>query len=139
MANMRPIRSEAEALSASDAIWRSLPKTAWDEAFGCHPRIGDREAPKSAAGVSERWSKEEQRSAMLADAAVTDALRLGNAQYENRFGRVFLVCAEGRSGSEILELLERRMGNDPEAELLEAAEQQRQITALRLRRWMEGR
>jgi len=46
------------------------------------------------------------------------------------------VCASGRSAAEILAMLERRMGNAPEAELQEAAEQQRQITQLRLRRWM---
>jgi 2-oxo-4-hydroxy-4-carboxy-5-ureidoimidazoline decarboxylase len=49
------------------------------------------------------------------------------------------VCAAGKSAAEILETIERRMENSAEAEMLEAAEQQRQITQLRLRRWLGER
>jgi 2-oxo-4-hydroxy-4-carboxy-5-ureidoimidazoline decarboxylase len=49
---------------------------------------------------------------------------------------VFLVCATGKSATEMLELLRRRLGNDVETELREAVEQQRQITQLRLRKWL---
>jgi 2-oxo-4-hydroxy-4-carboxy-5-ureidoimidazoline decarboxylase len=59
-----------------------------------------------------------------------------NRQYEERFGRIFLVCANGKSAAEILTILDRRMKNTDTAELLEAAEQQRQIMQLRLRRWL---
>jgi 2-oxo-4-hydroxy-4-carboxy-5-ureidoimidazoline decarboxylase len=37
----------------------------------------------------------------------------------------------------MLAILERRMSNDDAAELREAAEQQRQITQLRLRKWLQ--
>jgi 2-oxo-4-hydroxy-4-carboxy-5-ureidoimidazoline decarboxylase len=56
--------------------------------------------------------------------------------YEERFGRIFLICAAGKNAAEILAMLDRRMKNTDAAELLEAAEQQRQITQLRLRRWL---
>jgi 2-oxo-4-hydroxy-4-carboxy--5-ureidoimidazoline (OHCU) decarboxylase len=46
------------------------------------------------------------------------------------------VCATGKSGPEILEILRRRLENDQQAELREAAEQQRQITQIRLKRWL---
>ena len=36
----------------------------------------------------------------------------------------------------MLAILTRRLGNDAESELREAAEQQRQITQLRLRKWL---
>jgi 2-oxo-4-hydroxy-4-carboxy-5-ureidoimidazoline decarboxylase len=36
----------------------------------------------------------------------------------------------------MLPLLRTRLTNDPHTELLEAAEQQRQITQLRLRKWL---
>jgi 2-oxo-4-hydroxy-4-carboxy-5-ureidoimidazoline decarboxylase len=36
-------------------------------------------------------------------------LREGNARYEARFGRVFLIRAKGRSGEDILQALERRL------------------------------
>ena len=73
---------------------------------------------------------------MSPDDAVKLALAEGNRQYEERFGRIFIVCASGRSAQEILAILNARMSNTAAAELLEAAEQQRQITQLRLRRWL---
>ena len=63
-------------------------------------------------------------------------VREGNRAYEAKFGRIFIVCAAGKSSAVILELLQQRMNNDPQAELLEAAEQQRRITQLRLRKWL---
>ena len=55
-----------------------------------------------------------------------------NRDYEARFGHIFIVCATGKTGDEMLALLERRMRNNPDDELKTAAEQQRQITRLRL-------
>ena len=70
------------------------------------------------------------------DAESLRELEHGNREYETRFGRVFLLCATGKSAAEMLEILKRRLGNDAEAELREAVEQQRQITQLRLRKWL---
>jgi len=67
---------------------------------------------------------------------VKTALAEANRKYEHQFGHIFIVCATGKSGSEILEILRRRLQNDRDAELREAAEQQRQITHIRLRRWL---
>ena len=66
------------------------------------------------------------------NSALTLALAQGNAQYEAQFGRVFLIRAKGRCGEEILGELKRRLNNSPEEEELEALEQLRQITLLRL-------
>ena len=139
MTARRPLVEEAEVLRAASEVWRELPEKAWMEAFASHPRIGEREAPQSATRRSAAWSTEEQRTAMLGEACVQQELRRLNEEYERRFGRVFLICAAGRSAQEIAAELERRMTNEPRAELVEAAEQQRQITALRLTRWMEAR
>ena len=65
-------------------------------------------------------------------------LKVANRRYEARFGRIFIICASGRSAREILAALEARMKNDDATELREAAEQQRQITVLRLKRWLEA-
>ena len=67
-------------------------------------------------------------------AALADA----NREYERRFNRIFIVCASGKSASEILEICQRRLKNDGETELREAAEQQRQITQIRLKKWLQG-
>ncbi|HKO19270.1 MAG TPA: 2-oxo-4-hydroxy-4-carboxy-5-ureidoimidazoline decarboxylase [Acidobacteriaceae bacterium] len=135
LANHRPFANADELFASSDAIWRALVERDWQEAFDSHPRIGQQHA-KSATAESLRWSSEEQRAALALDEAVKAALTEGNRRYEERFGRIFIVCASGRSAAEILEVLEQRMQNPPDIELQEAAEQQRQITQLRLRRWL---
>ena len=61
----------------------------------------------------------------------------GNREYEEKFGRIFLLCATGRSAAEMLAILRERMQNDAATELREAAEQQRLITQLRLRKWLQ--
>jgi 2-oxo-4-hydroxy-4-carboxy-5-ureidoimidazoline decarboxylase len=124
-----------ELLAASDEVWWALPEWDWQEAFDSHPRIGQQHA-KRATAESLRWSAQEQRAAISRDDALKVALAEGNRQYEEKFGRIFIVCASGRSAAEILSMLECRMQNPPDLELREAAEQQRQITHLRLRRWL---
>ena len=60
----------------------------------------------------------------------------GNAAYEERFGFTYIVCATGKSAEEMLAILNRRLKNDRAAELVEAAEQQRQILQIRLGKWL---
>jgi 2-oxo-4-hydroxy-4-carboxy--5-ureidoimidazoline (OHCU) decarboxylase len=68
--------------------------------------------------------------------SVKAAIAAGNRLYEKKFGRTFIVCATGKPVTEILAILERRMQNDEATELREAVEQQRQITHLRLKKWL---
>jgi len=138
MAGRRPVRDEVALLAAADEVWRKLAVKDWMEAFASHPRIGERKAPESATAQSAAWSAQEQRDAAAADDAVKAALAAGNTDYERRFGRVFLVCATGKSASEILEVLRRRLQHDNAAELRESAEEQRKITAIRLKKWLQG-
>jgi len=84
------------------------------------------------------WSKEEQQNVTTAGQEAKAALARANREYEQRFGHIFIVCATGKSPTEILQILERRMRNDKETELREAAEQQRQITNIRLKKWLKG-
>ncbi len=60
----------------------------------------------------------------------------GNKQYEERFGFTYIVCATGKSAEEMLAILRRRLASTREVELLEAAEQQRQIMQIRLGKWL---
>lgn len=55
-----------------------------------------------------------------------------NAEYEKRFGYIFIVCAAGKSPQEMLALLRIRLHNDSDTELRVAAEEQSRITRLRL-------
>ena len=78
-------------------------------------------------------SSREQAGVDASDAAVVDALAAGNAAYEQRFDRVFLIRAAGRSSTEILAELQRRLDNDDEAEQAETVTQLREIALLRLK------
>jgi OHCU decarboxylase len=137
MAVRRPFKDEVALMAASDETWRSLNEADWIEAFNSHPRIGE---SKTQGGTqsSDAWSRQEQEKVTEAGSAVRIALADGNRAYEEKFGRIFIVCATGKSAQEILELLQRRLRNDAATELHEAAEQQRQITQLRLKKWLQG-
>jgi len=132
---LRPFDTARELFDASDPIWAGLVEDDWREAFDSHPRIGQSHA-RAATAESLTWSSEEQRAALSPDETAKLALAEANRQYEDRFGRIFIVCASGKSTAEILAILEQRMKNTAAEEMLEAAEQQRQITQLRLRRWL---
>ncbi len=136
LARLRPMATDAELFAASDRVWLSLDPADWDEAFRSHPRIGERKAAASATQTSAAWSRQEQNGIDAQNAAILAELARGNEEYETRFGRIFLVCATSKTAAEMLATLHRRLGNDAETELREAAEQQRQITELRLRKWL---
>jgi OHCU decarboxylase len=136
LAERRPIEDEVSLIAASDQIWSGLEPQDWMEAFSKHPRIGERKAPAVASSQSAAWSTQEQQKAADAAEAVKSALAEANREYEQRFGRVFMVCATGKSADEMLAILLTRMSNDDATEFREAAEEQRKITNLRLRKWL---
>jgi len=107
------------------------------EAFRSHPRIGESSAAMAVTTTtkSREWSSEEQRRVSEGGDAVKIALAEGNRRYEERFGRIFIVCAAGKSPSEILQILRRRLQNDESVEMREAANEQAEITQIRLRKW----
>lgn len=120
MAAGRPYPSAAAALTAVDAAFASLT---WHDVLAAmdgHPRIGARVSGQSAAEQSG-----------VAD-TTRDALAAGNAAYEDRFGHVFLICASGLSGDQMLAALEERLRNNEEMERTVATTELRKITRLRV-------
>lgn len=136
LASLRPFDDPASLLAVADKVWSQLDVADWGEAFASHPRIGERKAPAAASAQSAQWSSQEQSRAATTSADIQERLKFANAAYETRFGRIYIVCATGKSAEEMLAILEMRLQNDNGAELFEAAEQQRQITQLRLRKWL---
>ena len=134
MARGRPFALPDQLFSAADEIWRGLPEEDWRQAFESHPRLGEDHAA-AATVQSLAWSRGEQ-SAVADDDASRAALAAGNREYEKRFGQIFLLCATGKGAAEMLAILQRRLRNNEHVEMLEAAEQQRRITQLRLRKWL---
>ena len=124
MVNARPFESIAALLRAADLAWAATGPVDWIQAFAAHPRIGER--------AKSVWSKDEQSTAARSSEAVQMQTAQLNAEYERRFGHIYIVCATGRSGEEILADLTARLDNNPEDELRVAATEQHRITRLRL-------
>jgi OHCU decarboxylase len=128
MMRARPVSDSRALLDAADLAWARLEEEDRKEAFAAHPRIGDR----AAAGKGAR----EQAGTAHASQETLDALVRANRAYEQRFGRIFLVCATGKTADEMLAVCRQRLHNDPDIEFAVASEEQRKITQLRLERWL---
>jgi len=132
MLRQRPFRNAAHLYQCASDAWRELKREDWLEAFSHHPRIGEPRSWPALDATQRQWAQREQSGAAEADASVLAALAEGNRQYEAKFGHVFLVCATGKSGAQMLALLRERLANDAETELAVAAGEQEKITRLRL-------
>ncbi len=137
MVALRPIGGVVELSEAADRVWSTMQEPDWLEAFASHPRIGEHKKAHAAAHArSAAWSRQEQSPASAADEHVLAELAEGNALYEQRYGFTFIVCATGKSAEEMLAILKQRLAGNREAELREAAGQQRQIMQIRLGKWL---
>ena len=124
-----PYPSVDSLVGVADLAARSLTPAEVDEALSTHPRIGER-----AGGLSAS----EQAASATDDPALVEAMAAGNRAYEERFGRIFLIRAAGRSRPEILAELQRRLARRRTSdEVAEVADQLRQIALLRLRTLFE--
>jgi len=125
----RPYASRDALLDAARTAASPWTEEEVDAALARHPRIGERAEGQDADAAH---SRREQSGVDTSDADVAERLRAGNRAYEERFGRVFLIRAAGRSAAEILSALDERLGNDPATERRVVAEQLREIAVLRL-------
>lgn len=126
----RPFASLTALLETAGQLMAGWDVHALNRALAAHPRIGEKALGSSKeAGLSRR----EQSNVNVQEVALKQALKAGNAAYEQRFGRVFLIRAKGRSGEELLAELQRRLANDSQQEQQEALGQLREITLLRLK------
>jgi OHCU decarboxylase len=138
MAAARPFESLDVLLSTAEAVWWALDAEDWLEAFSRHPKIGESESARAQAAQAKGWSEQEQSGVQGAAAETRRELLEGNRQYQEKFGHIYIVCATGKSADEMLAGLRERLGNDRETELRNAAEEQRKITELRLRKLLEA-
>jgi len=126
----RPYTDFAALLETCESVWADLAADDWLAAFKAHPRIGE------GGGHSPKSSEREQAGVRGAPAETMAAIAEENRRYEARFGHVFLIFASGRTASEVLAELRRRMDNSPATEVSVAAEEHRKITRLRLERML---
>lgn len=134
MVGARPFDAMEQVFAAAERAAESLDAADWREAFAGHPRIGETRASGPVQAATSAMSQREQAGMAGASEAVREEFSRGNAEYERRFGHVFLICATGRSAGEMLEQLRARLRNTPDAEFANAVSEQRKITRLRLAR-----
>ena len=132
----RPYETVEALHRAADSVWWKLDRNDWLEAFGHHPQIGER--PASGSGAAREWAEGEQASARGISEDVKTRLARANRAYVDKFGYIYIICATGKSVEAMLALLNQRLQNDPASELSIAAEQQRQITRIRLEKLLAG-
>ncbi len=137
MVEARPFADAAALLQQAEQIWQSLEPQDWLEAFAAHPKIGARQAAPQQPAQSAEWSHAEQSGAHTATDPVRDALAEANCLYEEKFGYIFIVCATSKSAEEMLALCRQRVHNAADLELRIAADEQRKITEIRLRKLFE--
>ncbi|MBF4161233.1 2-oxo-4-hydroxy-4-carboxy-5-ureidoimidazoline decarboxylase [Nocardioides acrostichi] len=113
---------------AHAATWTPAEVSA---ALADHPRIGERPAGDDASAALSR--SEQGGVTGLSDDELQARIAAGNRAYEERFDRIFLIRAAGRSATEILHQLEQRLANDPDHELAVTAGELAEIAVLRLR------
>ena len=126
----RPYDDLDAVLMTSDAIVAGLDETQIDAALAGHPRIGER--ADSLDEESAARSAKEQSAMSHAETDVQEAITRGNAEYEKRFGRIYLVAAAGRSADDLLSLLQQRLDNDPATELEVVRGELARISRIRL-------
>jgi 2-oxo-4-hydroxy-4-carboxy-5-ureidoimidazoline decarboxylase len=121
----RPYAGIDALLTAGRAAMPLSPEEV-HQAMAAHPRIGERASGRSS---SADWSRSEQSDV---EGSTAERFAEANAEYEHRFRHLYLVCANGRGGDELLEDLRSRLGNDPPTELEVAGRELAKIADLRL-------
>ena len=125
----RPYPDQAALVGYAEERARAWTTGEVETALADHPRIGERHV---GGGAAASLSAAEQAEVDPQDVELARRLVLGNQLYEERFGRVYLIRAAGRSAEEMLALLDQRLTNDDATEAVVTASELREIAMLRL-------
>lgn len=115
----QPYDSPEALFAVAERAAATLTAEEVELALAGHPRIGDK--------TGSATSRAEQSGVDNAAEFVT-----ANREYERRFGRIYLVCAAGRGGDELLADLRERLAHDPDTELAVTVRELGKIALLRL-------
>lgn len=137
MTDARPFADVAMLIKQAERIWQNLDFKDWLEAFAAHPKIGAKKAVAHQSAQAAEWSSAEQSGTQNAADSVRVELEKANRLYEQKFGFIFIICATGKTAEEMLEFCRRRLNNDADAEIRIAADEQKKITEIRLKKLLE--
>ena len=126
-----PFTSEKQLVDLSSKIWYDeCGETDWRESFTHHPKIGD------VKSLTEKFAGKEQAGVAVATLETIQALAKANSDYENKNGFIFIVCATGKSATEMLAILNDRLQNSAEEELHIAMGEQQKISIIRFKKML---
>ena len=126
-----PFTSEKQLVDLSSKIWYDeCGEADWRESFTHHPKIGD------VKSLTEKFAGKEQAGVAVATQETIHHLAKANFDYENKNGFIFIVCATGKSATEMLALLNDRLQNTAEEELQIAMGEQQKITVIRFKKML---
>ncbi|MCA4134737.1 2-oxo-4-hydroxy-4-carboxy-5-ureidoimidazoline decarboxylase [Arthrobacter sp. M4] len=129
IADARPFADVAQLVEFARGAAQPFTIQEVEGALAHHPRIGERPSGKTTEAA---MSRSEQSGVDPADNGVAAELAAGNRAYEEKFGRVFLIRAAGRTARDILAALNERLTHSAAQEDAIVAEQLREIAVLRL-------
>jgi 5-hydroxyisourate hydrolase/2-oxo-4-hydroxy-4-carboxy-5-ureidoimidazoline decarboxylase len=126
-----PFASEKQLVDLSSQIWYDQCGEAdWKESFTHHPKIGD------VKSLTEKFAGKEQAGVAAAASETIESLAKANTDYETKNGFIFIVCATGKSATEMLALLNDRLQNTAEEELHIAMGEQQKISIIRFKKML---
>jgi hydroxyisourate hydrolase len=124
-----PFVSEKDLVDLSATIWYDeCSESDWRASFTHHPKIGD------VKSLTEKFAGKEQAGVAVATTQTIEALAQANTDYENKNGFIFIVCATGKSATEMLQILLDRLKNSAEEELHIAMGEQQKISIIRFKK-----
>lgn len=130
-----PFLDEVDLIQHVHETWYNVCNEAdWLEAFTHHPKIGDVKSMSEKFASTKHLTGAEQEGVSHSDMGTINELTKANREYEAKFGFIFIVCATGKSASEMLRMLNDRLHNNFKEELLTAMGEQAKITVLRLQK-----
>ena len=134
-----PFANAKDLVDKATSIWyEECNEEDWIEAFSHHPKIGDVESLKKKFTSTGQLAAGEQAAVADASDEILASLAKANKDYEEKFGFIFIVCATGKSASEMSRLLQDRLGNTQHEELSIAMGEQHKITIIRLKKLLTG-
>lgn len=137
MMHFFPVASKETLLQQAGEQWNQCSHQDWLEAFAQHPQIGDITSLQHKFTATAHWTAGEQSGTADAGMEVLKQLAAANLLYEKKFGFIFIVCATGKSATEMLEILRKRLPNNQQEEIMHAAAEQEKITAIRLQKLLQ--
>ena len=136
---LRPFKNESRLFELANKCWfEDCTPDDWLEAFTHHPKIGDVKSLEKKFADTKHWAGNEQAGVKNAQHETLVALAKGNEDYEAKFGYIFIVCATGKSATEMLNLLQQRLPNDAATELEIAMMEQQKITNIILEKLLNN-